>query len=62
LDWLTAIPWGQYTDDELNIKKASSVLEEDHYGLGKRMLPGHIYYEKYNVCMYACMYVPVPVE
>ena len=33
LDWLTAIPWGEWTKDELNIKQAAAVLERDHYGL-----------------------------
>eukprot|EP00604_Paraphysomonas_vestita_P002956 CAMPEP_0174820794 /NCGR_PEP_ID=MMETSP1107-20130205/4839_1 /TAXON_ID=36770 /ORGANISM="Paraphysomonas vestita, Strain GFlagA" /LENGTH=502 /DNA_ID=CAMNT_0016036799 /DNA_START=1081 /DNA_END=2586 /DNA_ORIENTATION=+ len=33
LDWLTQIPWGKYTEDELNIQNASQVLNNDHYGL-----------------------------
>jgi Lon-like ATP-dependent protease len=33
LDWLTSIPWGTYTKDELNIKKAAVILDEEHYGL-----------------------------
>lgn len=33
LDWLTQIPWGKYSVDELNIAKASKILNEDHYGL-----------------------------
>ncbi|MDM8526121.1 endopeptidase La [Desulfococcaceae bacterium HSG8] len=35
LDWLTAIPWHESTKDNLNIKKARKVLDDDHYGLEK---------------------------
>ncbi len=35
LDWLTAIPWNEGTPDNLNIRKAGKVLDEDHYGLEK---------------------------
>jgi len=33
LDWMTELPWGQFTDDNLNIKNALKVLDEDHFGL-----------------------------
>lgn len=33
LDWLTAIPWGHRTNDNLDISRARQVLDEDHYGL-----------------------------
>lgn len=33
LDWLTAIPWGHYTQERLDIQHAQRVLDEDHYGL-----------------------------
>ncbi|KAI9007332.1 Lon protease C-terminal proteolytic domain-containing protein [Gaertneriomyces semiglobifer] len=33
LDWLTQIPWGQYSKENFDIKHASTVLDEDHYGL-----------------------------
>ncbi|KAJ3382041.1 ATP-dependent Lon protease pim1 [Entophlyctis sp. JEL0112] len=33
LDWLTLIPWGKYSAENFDIKHASSVLDEDHYGL-----------------------------
>ena len=33
LDWLTTIPWGISSKENLDIKKAQSILEEDHYGL-----------------------------
>ncbi len=35
LDWITALPWQQGTEDNLDIKKARKVLDEDHYGLEK---------------------------
>ena len=33
LDWLTSVPWGINSTENLNLAKASKVLEEDHYGL-----------------------------
>ena len=35
LDWLTALPWHQNTADNLDIKKARKVLDDDHFGLEK---------------------------
>ena len=35
LDWLTALPWHDSTEDNLDIKKARKVLDEDHFGLDK---------------------------
>lgn len=35
LDWLTAIPWHDSTEDNLDIKKAKKILDKDHYGLEK---------------------------
>ncbi len=35
LDWLTALPWHQNTADNLDIKKARRVLDDDHFGLEK---------------------------
>jgi ATP-dependent Lon protease len=35
LDWLVDIPWSKRTKDNLNIKKAQQVLNEDHYDLEK---------------------------
>lgn len=35
LDWLTALPWNESTKDNLDVKKAQKVLDEDHYGLEK---------------------------
>lgn len=35
LDWMTSLPWKEKTEDNLDIKKARRVLDEDHYGLEK---------------------------
>ncbi|MBS3819187.1 endopeptidase La [bacterium] len=35
LDWMFAIPWNQSTVDNLDLKKAKKILDEDHYGLSK---------------------------
>jgi len=33
LDWLTSMPWNKRTKDNLDIKNAEKILDEDHYGL-----------------------------
>jgi ATP-dependent Lon protease len=35
VDWLISLPWNVETDDQLDIKQAAQVLDEDHYGLEK---------------------------
>ncbi|MDD5686843.1 MAG: endopeptidase La [Elusimicrobia bacterium] len=35
IDWLIALPWEIKTEDNLNLKHAEDILEEDHYGLEK---------------------------
>ncbi|RLQ98025.1 endopeptidase La [Falsibacillus albus] len=35
IDWLISLPWSKETKDDLNIHKAESILERDHYGLEK---------------------------
>jgi ATP-dependent Lon protease len=35
VDWLVSLPWGQFTDDNLDLSEAEKVLNEDHYGLEK---------------------------
>lgn len=35
LDWMTALPWHDFTTDNLDIAKARAILDEDHYGLTK---------------------------
>lgn len=33
IDWMLDLPWGQFTEDSLDINEASDILNEDHYGL-----------------------------
>ena len=33
LDWLTQLPWGVHSTDNLSLKHATEVLDDDHYGL-----------------------------
>lgn len=35
LDWITTLPWNETTKDNLDIKKAEKILDEDHFGLEK---------------------------
>src|SRR4051794_26279212 len=35
VDWLVGLPWNVATDDQLDIKEAARILDEDHYGLEK---------------------------
>ncbi|CAH9073931.1 unnamed protein product [Cuscuta epithymum] len=33
LDWLTALPWGTYSNENFDVLRAHEILDEDHYGL-----------------------------
>jgi len=35
IDWLLDMPWGTYTDDNLDLRAATAHLDEDHYDLEK---------------------------
>ena len=35
LDWLTSLPWNTSTEGEIDIQKARTILDEDHYDLEK---------------------------
>lgn len=35
LDWLTDMPWSVSTPNDVSIRKAAKILDEDHYGLKK---------------------------
>nr|HUM34075.1 endopeptidase La [Candidatus Saccharicenans sp.] len=35
LDWMFSLPWDISTKDNLDLKKAKEILDEDHYGLEK---------------------------
>ncbi|MCK4531126.1 MAG: LON peptidase substrate-binding domain-containing protein, partial [Candidatus Marinimicrobia bacterium] len=33
IDWMLDLPWGKYTEDRLDVNEASTILDDDHYGL-----------------------------
>jgi ATP-dependent Lon protease len=33
LEWIAELPWNARSDDQLDLKRAATVLDEDHYGL-----------------------------
>jgi ATP-dependent Lon protease len=35
LDWMIQLPWARSTKDNLDLKKAQKILDEDHFGLEK---------------------------
>ncbi len=35
IEWLVSLPWDKATEDDLDIKKAEKILNDDHYGLEK---------------------------
>ncbi|MDR3113698.1 MAG: endopeptidase La [Endomicrobium sp.] len=35
LDWILELPWEKSTDDNLELKRAKEILDQDHYGLEK---------------------------
>lgn len=35
LEWMTEMPWGTTTEDNMDLKAAKKILDEDHYGLEK---------------------------
>lgn len=35
IDWILALPWTEKSKDNLDLKKAQKILDEDHYGLEK---------------------------
>ena len=35
LDWLITLPWSEQTEDNLDIRRAAAILDEQHYGLPK---------------------------
>lgn len=35
IDWLIGLPWGIYTEDRLDLKIASEILDDEHHGLEK---------------------------
>lgn len=35
LEWILDLPWDEYSEDKLDLKRARQILDEDHYGLQK---------------------------
>jgi ATP-dependent Lon protease len=35
IEWILDLPWNKYSEDNLDLKNAQKVLDEDHYGLQK---------------------------
>lgn len=35
VEWILDLPWGEYSEDKLDLKRARKILDEDHYGLEK---------------------------
>ena len=35
IDWLLEMPWGEYTEDNLDIRAAARLLDQEHYDLDK---------------------------
>jgi ATP-dependent Lon protease len=35
LDWLVSLPWQTFSDDQLDLRRARQVLDEDHYDLAE---------------------------
>ena len=35
LDWMAGLPWSTTSEDQLDVRKAREILDEDHYGLDK---------------------------
>ena len=35
LQTMVDLPWGEYTNDDLNLKRAQKILDRDHYGMEK---------------------------
>ncbi|KAK9884405.1 hypothetical protein WA026_007251 [Henosepilachna vigintioctopunctata] len=33
LDWLTSLPWGLQSEENLNLQRATEILDKDHYGM-----------------------------
>ncbi|XP_010417865.1 PREDICTED: lon protease homolog 1, mitochondrial-like [Camelina sativa] len=48
LDWLTVLPWGNYSGENCDVTSAEKILDEDHYGLSnvKQRIIEHVAVEK----------------
>ena len=55
LDWLTSLPWGKYSEENLDLTRAKEILEEDHYGMKDvkdRILVGLHIRHSYILCRF----------
>lgn len=67
LDWLTSMPWGTNSEENLALDRAKEVLEEDHYGMDdvkKRILVSTctdllFYITRWQMFRYICIYQEV---
>lgn len=67
LDWLTSMPWGTNSEENLALDRAKEVLEEDHYGMDdvkKRILVSTctdllFYITQWQMFRYICIYQEV---
>lgn len=53
MDWLTSMPWGVTSAENLNLQQAIEILDKDHYGMEdikKRILGSEI------LCEYIFIY------
>ena len=35
LEWLTDLPWGEFSEDRLDLKRSRKILDDEHFGLGQ---------------------------
>ncbi|HMO17340.1 MAG TPA: endopeptidase La [Oligoflexia bacterium] len=35
VDWMLSLPWNEYSEDKLELEEAETILDDDHYGLGR---------------------------
>jgi len=55
LDWLTSMPWGVTSTENLNLQDAVKILDEDHYGMDdikKRILGTQM---QFCIYIYICL-------
>lgn len=45
LDWLTSLPWGVTSVENLDLEQATKILDEDHYGMDdvKKRVLGEVF-------------------
>src|SRR5690625_7415980 len=33
VEWILDLPWGEYSEDKIDLNRAQKILDQDHYGL-----------------------------